>query len=161
MITQAAAFRNVVAASRKIEDNLMSIQAIQTCPNQFWLCVSIRGRRFYTICSPESLWAWWRCHWRWLRHCLRGHAAGGLYTAVVAGFLISALGGSRTQIGGPTGAFVVIVAGIVARFGISGLAMVHSWRRHPAGDGVDRSRARRCDSFRGPLSSDSPTASQC
>jgi SulP family sulfate permease len=47
-----------------------------------------------------------------------------LYTAVVAGFLISALGGSRTQIGGPTGAFVVIVAGIVARFGMSGLAMV-------------------------------------
>ncbi len=48
----------------------------------------------------------------------------GLYTAVVAGFLISALGGSRTQIGGPTGAFVVIVAGIVAHFGLSGLAMV-------------------------------------
>jgi len=48
----------------------------------------------------------------------------GLYTAVVAGFVISALGGSRTQIGGPTGAFVVIVAGIVARFGMSGLAMV-------------------------------------
>jgi len=48
----------------------------------------------------------------------------GLYTAVVAGFLISALGGSRTQIGGPTGAFVVIVAGIAVRFGMSGLAMV-------------------------------------
>jgi sulfate permease, SulP family len=48
----------------------------------------------------------------------------GLYTAVVAGFVISALGGSRTQIGGPTGAFVVIVAGIVARFGLPGLAMV-------------------------------------
>jgi len=48
----------------------------------------------------------------------------GLYTAVVAGFLISALGGSRTQIGGPTGAFVVIVAGVVARFGLSGLALV-------------------------------------
>jgi SulP family sulfate permease len=48
----------------------------------------------------------------------------GLYTAVVAGFLIAALGGSRTQIGGPTGAFVVIVAGIVARFGMSGLALV-------------------------------------
>ena len=48
----------------------------------------------------------------------------GLYTAVVAGFLISALGGSRTQIGGPTGAFVVIIAGIVARFGMSGLALV-------------------------------------
>ena len=47
----------------------------------------------------------------------------GIYTAVVAGFLISALGGSRVQIGGPTGAFVVIVAGIVAKFGISGLAI--------------------------------------
>src|SRR5258707_8928878 len=48
----------------------------------------------------------------------------GLYTAVVAGFLISALGGSRTQIGGPTGAFVVIVAGIIAKFGTGGLALV-------------------------------------
>src|ERR1700683_5014248 len=48
----------------------------------------------------------------------------GLYTAIVAGTLISALGGSRMQIGGPTGAFVVIVAGIVARFGVSGLALV-------------------------------------
>jgi SulP family sulfate permease len=47
----------------------------------------------------------------------------GIYTAVVAGFLISALGGSRVQIGGPTGAFVVIVAGIVAKFGLSGLAV--------------------------------------
>jgi sulfate permease, SulP family len=48
----------------------------------------------------------------------------GIYTAIVAGFLISALGGSRVQIGGPTGAFVVIIAGIVARFGLSGLFMV-------------------------------------
>jgi SulP family sulfate permease len=48
----------------------------------------------------------------------------GLYTAVIAGFLVSALGGSRTQIGGPTGAFVVIVAGIVLRFGLPGLALV-------------------------------------
>ncbi len=48
----------------------------------------------------------------------------GLYTAVVAGFLISALGGSRVQIGGPTGAFVVIVAGIIAKFGVEGLAVV-------------------------------------
>src|SRR6185369_3323160 len=47
----------------------------------------------------------------------------GLYTAVVAGFLISALGGSSTQIGGPTGAFVVVVFGIVARYGIDGLYM--------------------------------------
>src|SRR5882724_11612349 len=48
----------------------------------------------------------------------------GIYTAVVAGFLISALGGSRVQIGGPTGAFVVIVAGIIAAHGVSGLLMV-------------------------------------
>jgi sulfate permease, SulP family len=48
----------------------------------------------------------------------------GLYTAVVAGFLISALGGSRVQIGGPTGAFVVIVAAIIGRFGPSGLLVV-------------------------------------
>lgn len=48
----------------------------------------------------------------------------GIYTAVIAGFLISALGGSRLQIGGPTGAFVVIVAGIVAKFGFSGLLIV-------------------------------------
>jgi SulP family sulfate permease len=45
----------------------------------------------------------------------------GLYCGVVAGFLISALGGSKTQIGGPTGAFVVIVFGIVAQHGINGL----------------------------------------
>jgi sulfate permease, SulP family len=45
----------------------------------------------------------------------------GLYTAVVAGFAVSALGGSRTQIAGPTGAFVVIVAGILARYGFDGL----------------------------------------
>jgi SulP family sulfate permease len=48
----------------------------------------------------------------------------GLYTAIIAGGLISALGGSRMQIGGPTGAFVVIVAGIVAKFGVAGLALV-------------------------------------
>ncbi len=47
----------------------------------------------------------------------------GLYTAVVAGFLISALSGSRVAIGGPTGAFIVIVAGIVAKFGYDGLAV--------------------------------------
>jgi len=48
----------------------------------------------------------------------------GIYTAVIAGFVISALGGSRVQIGGPTGAFVVIVAGIIAKFGVSGLLIV-------------------------------------
>jgi SulP family sulfate permease len=45
----------------------------------------------------------------------------GIYTAIVAGFLISALGGSRVQIGGPTGAFVVIVYGIVHQYGLDGL----------------------------------------
>lgn len=47
----------------------------------------------------------------------------GLYTAIVAGFLISALGGSRVQIGGPTGAFVVIVYAIVQEHGVDGLAV--------------------------------------
>jgi SulP family sulfate permease len=47
----------------------------------------------------------------------------GIYTAIIAGVVVSALGGSRFQIAGPTGAFVVIVAGIVAKFGVSGLLM--------------------------------------
>ena len=47
----------------------------------------------------------------------------GIYCAIVTGFLISALGGSKTQIGGPTGAFVVVVAGIVATHGVDGLFM--------------------------------------
>ncbi len=46
----------------------------------------------------------------------------GLYTAIIAGFLISLLGGSRFQIGGPTGAFIVIVFGIVSKYGYDGLA---------------------------------------
>src|SRR5215218_7880468 len=48
----------------------------------------------------------------------------GIYTAVVGGFIVSLLGGSRIQIGGPTGAFVVIVAGIIAAHGLPGLLMV-------------------------------------
>lgn len=48
----------------------------------------------------------------------------GIYTAIVGGFIVSLLGGSRIQIGGPTGAFVVIVAGIIAEHGLSGLLMV-------------------------------------
>lgn len=47
----------------------------------------------------------------------------GLYTAIIAGFIISVLGGSKVQIGGPTGAFVVIVYGIVQQYGVSGLAL--------------------------------------
>jgi sulfate permease, SulP family len=45
----------------------------------------------------------------------------GLYTAIVAGFIISALGGSRVQIGGPTGAFVAIVFGVIAQYGLNNL----------------------------------------
>jgi sulfate permease, SulP family len=45
----------------------------------------------------------------------------GLYTAVIAGFIISAMGGSKVQIGGPTGAFIVIVYGIVQQYGVNGL----------------------------------------
>ena len=45
----------------------------------------------------------------------------GLYTAIIGGFLISALGGSRVQIGGPTGAFIVIVYGVVQQHGVDGL----------------------------------------
>src|SRR5262247_2442142 len=48
----------------------------------------------------------------------------GIYTAILGGFLVSALGGSKIQIGGPTGAFVVIVAGIIAKHGLSGLLVV-------------------------------------
>ena len=47
----------------------------------------------------------------------------GIYCAIVTGFLISALGGSRFQIGGPTGAFVVVVAGVIAKYGLDGLLM--------------------------------------
>src|SRR6266511_6136097 len=47
----------------------------------------------------------------------------GIFTAVLAGFLISAFGGSRVQIGGPTGAFVVIVYGIIAKYGVTNLAI--------------------------------------
>ena len=86
----------------------------------------------------------------------------GIYSAVVAGFLISALGGSRVQIGGPTGAFVVVVSGIVAKYGIDGLFMCTLM----AGVmlvvlGVDRPGHGRASSFRGRWSSASPTASRC
>lgn len=47
----------------------------------------------------------------------------GLYTAIIGGFLVSALGGSRYQIGGPAGAFIVLVSATVAKFGIDGLIL--------------------------------------
>src|SRR5438309_956303 len=47
----------------------------------------------------------------------------GLYTAIVGGFMVSALGGSRFQIGGPAGAFIVLVAATVGKFGVEGLLL--------------------------------------
>ena len=47
----------------------------------------------------------------------------GIITAIVAGFIISMLGGSKVQIGGPTGAFIVIIYGIIQQYGISGLTV--------------------------------------
>ncbi|MEE3385106.1 MAG: sulfate permease [Prevotella sp.] len=47
----------------------------------------------------------------------------GIITAIVAGFIISALGGSKVQIGGPTGAFIIIISGIIAQYGIQGLTI--------------------------------------
>ncbi len=47
----------------------------------------------------------------------------GIFTAIIAGFIISFLGGSRVQIGGPTGAFIVIVYGIIEQYGVTGLAI--------------------------------------
>src|SRR5580704_19195033 len=47
----------------------------------------------------------------------------GLFTAIIGGFVISALGGSRVQIGGPTGAFIVIVYGIVQQYGMASLVI--------------------------------------
>lgn len=47
----------------------------------------------------------------------------GIITAIVAGFIISALGGSKVQIGGPTGAFIIIISGIIAQYGVQGLTV--------------------------------------
>ena len=49
--------------------------------------------------------------------------AQGLYTAIVAGFFIAVLGGSRYQIGGPTGAFVVVIFSVISQYGYQGLAL--------------------------------------
>jgi len=64
----------------------------------------------------------------------------GVYCAIVTGFLISALGGSRNQIGGPTGAFVVVVAGIVAKHG--GLLEFQTQLNHGTIFGIVLPRAR-------------------
>lgn len=107
--------------------------------------VEYKVKRFFTPHIPESFhcirnsytWATWR------KDLVAGITVGiialplamafaiasgvsperGLYTAIIAGFLISLLGGSRLQIGGPTGAFVVIVYGVVQRHGYEGLVL--------------------------------------
>ena len=61
----------------------------------------------------------------------------GLYAAIVGGFLVSALGGSRFQIGGPAGAFIVLVAATVAQHGVDGLLLATLL------SGVDPARDRR------------------
>ena len=71
----------------------------------------------------------------------------GLVTAIIGGFLISLLGGSRVQIGGPTGAFIVVVASIIEQYGFDGLTAGdaagrdHSGRRR-SGQGGSLHRAR-------------------
>ena len=70
----------------------------------------------------------------------------GIYTAIVAGIVVSVCGGSRVQIAGPTGAFIAILAGITATYGINGLQVATFFGgRHVAVDGLIPSR--RDDSF--------------
>ena len=74
------------------------------------------------ICLRELPSGWWRLPLAMAFAIASGLTPqAGIYCAIVTGFLISALGGSKTQIGGPTGAFVVVVAGIVAVHGVEGL----------------------------------------
>jgi hypothetical protein len=70
----------------------------------------------------------------------------GLITAIIGGFLISALGGSRVQIGGPTGAFVVIVYGVVQEFGVEGL-MIATFMAEQSDNAVNRAKAARAGHF--------------
>ena len=85
----------------------------------------------------------------------------GLFTAIIAGFLVAALGGSNVQIGGPAGAFIVIVYGIVERYGLANLLIATSL----AGVllflmGLLKPGGAWCATCRSPSSSASPTASR-
>ena len=62
----------------------------------------------------------------------------GLFTSIIAGFLVALLGGSRVQIGGPTGAFIVVVYGIVAKHGLPGLQLATLMAGGPTGAGAFR-----------------------
>jgi hypothetical protein len=112
--------------------------------------VNLRSQQFWPAFTPKLVTAWREGQIRkyWRQDALAGLtvaivalplamalgiASGatpnqGLVTAVIAGFVISLLGGSRVQIGGPTGAFVVIVAGVIATQGYAGLVLAISIR---------------------------------
>ena len=85
----------------------------------------------------------------------------GIYTAIVGGFLVSLLGGSSIQISGPTGAFVVIVAGIIAAHGMSGLLMVTMMAGVILVFLAVTGLGQAVKFIPGPSSSASPTASRC
>ena len=106
-----------------------------------WAPASVREFAAYSVATfaprpraPVSPSGWWHCRWRWRSPSPRdSRRRPGIYCAIVTGFLISALGGSRYQIGGPTGAFVVVVAGIVAEHGVERPVHVHDDGRRLAG----------------------------
>ena len=66
----------------------------------------------------------------------------GIITAIIAGFIISLLGGSKVQIGGPTGAFIVIIYGIIQQYGEAGLIVLHDGRRDDADGNGQKIRQR-------------------
>ena len=88
-----------------------------------FVCGITTPTNFFAISLPASRSAWCLASGHGFCHRLRTDSAGRIYCAIVTGFLISLLGGSKTQIGGPTGAFVVVISGIVALHGVDGLFM--------------------------------------
>ena len=83
----------------------------------------------------------------------------GIITAIIAGFLTSALGGSRVQIGGPTGAFIVIVYGIIQQYGIEGLTVAAAAMALYSGGKDSSAWGRSSNSFPTRSSSVSPAVS--
>jgi MFS superfamily sulfate permease-like transporter len=85
----------------------------------------------------------------------------GIFTAIIAGFVISALGGSSVQIGGPAGAFIVIVYGIVQRYGLTNLMSPRRWPACCCSSWARCGSVHWFDTCPWPSSSASPTASPC
>ena len=97
---------------------------LQLAPFRPRLLDSLRGydrARFFEDSAPASQSASSRCRWRWRSRSPSGQARAGLFTAIIAGFLISRSAARSVQIGGPAGAFIVIVYGIVERYGLANL----------------------------------------